>query len=527
MGTPPNPVDPKVPPPPAAFALGATKLRRLTRDEYSNTIRDLLGDASRPGAAFAPDALGEGGFLTGGIVSQVEADQYLETGERLATAASKNTKALAGCDAASGEDACAQRVIELVGKRAYRRPLMAEEVADLTDLYKIAKAGQFDFATRIQFVLTAILQSPNFLYRWEFGKPVAGKPGLNALTAWELASRLSYFVWASMPDEELFARAESGALLDPAELAKQAQRLLASPKSRDSLRAFRNGWLHFIDGGDVAKDTKKWKTWNAATLAALDGETEESIVRAMGAGKDGFAALFTSQQTYGNSVVAKFYGLPEPTVPGMQPLTFAPGNDRAGLLTQGALLARNSGPSATSPVRRGHIVREQLLCSPPPPPPANLNPLPPGENTMASIRQQVIDHQKDPSCSSCHRLIDGFGLALEGFDAVGLVRTMDAGKPIDASGEVAWPNVDAPVKFNGARELGAKLAADATAQRCYTQQMFRFALGRMDGGDVYTIDQLSAAFKASGLDLREVMVALAKSDAFRMRKPQPGEPEAK
>jgi hypothetical protein len=513
------------PPPAGALALGETRLRRLTRDEYNNTVRDLLGDGSRPGLAFAADSLGDGGFVSGGIVSPVEADQYLEAGERLAIEAVKTLGKLLPCDPATGEDACAQRFIQVFGKRAYRRPLAPEEIADLQDLYQYGKTNRFDFPTRIRFVVTAMLQSPSFLYRWEFGRPVPGKPGINALTSWEVASRLSYFAWGSMPDEELFAKAESGALVEGEELAAQARRLLASPRARDAVRAFRNGWLHFIDGGDVPKDVKKFRTWNGAVLAALDRETEEMVARAAAAGPGGFALLLTADHTYANTDVARFYGLPDPGGATFQKVAFPAGSDRSGVLTHGSVLARNAGPSSTSPVRRGHMIREQLLCDPPPPPPANLNPAPPAENAMASIRQQVLDHQKDPACSACHKLIDGFGLALEGFDAVGLVRTVDAGKPIDASGEVSWPGLPGSVRFRGARELGETLAGDATAQRCFARQMFRFAMGRMDDKDGATVDRMLEAFRAARLDVREVMVALVRTDAFRYRKALAGEGE--
>jgi hypothetical protein len=509
------------PAPKAELTLGTTKLRRVTRLEYNNLVRDLLGDTTRPGISFGPDLDGESGFLTGGIVSRVEADQYLDAGERLAAAAVKMLDKLVPCSPTGAEDACASEFIAKFGRRTYRRPLSTEETRDLQDLYDWAKANKFDYATRVQFVLTAMLQSPNFLYRWEFGRAVAGKKDLNALTSYELASRLSFALWGSMPDDDLSRAADAGTLIQPAELEKQARRMLDSPKARDAAASFKNGWLHFIEGGDIQKDPKRFKTWNAVALAAVDAETEEFVVRAVTAGEDALKTLFTADFTWGNEAVAKFYGVAGITGTEVQKIPLGAG--RAGILTQASLLARNSGPSASSPVRRGHMIREQFLCDEPPPPPKDLNPQPPVDNGMMSIRQQVLDHQNQPSCRACHQLMDGFGLALEGFDAVGLVRTMDAGQPIDASGEVLWPGQPAPVRFNGVRELGAKLGADGVSQRCFVQQYFRFALGRKEQNDVGTIDAALDGFKKARFSIRELVVAVVKSDAFRYRKILEGE----
>ncbi len=520
-----NPLDPTkpvIPAPAAAFDLGTTKLRRLTRLEYNNTVRDLLGDSTRPGSSFASDLEGEGGFVTGGIVSQVEADQYLEAGDRLATAAVRDLDKLLPCKPVGVEDACAADFVAKVGRRAYRRPLYADETKDLKDLYDWAKTNKFDFATRIQMILTTMLQSPNFLYRWEFGTPMAGKPRLNVLTSHELASRLSYALWSSMPDDDLFKAADAGLLVKPAEIEAQAVRMLASPKARDSLSRFRSGWLHFIDGADVPKDLKKFKSWSPQMLAALDAENEEFVVRTMMAGADGFSALFTADYSFGGEAAAKFYGVVGVAGTMPQKIAFPPEQDRAGVLTHASFLARNSGPSAPSPVRRGHTVREQFLCDPPPPPPKDLNPVPPTEG-MKTIRQQVLEHQKDPACFGCHQMMDGFGLALEGFDAVGLVRSMDGAQPVNPSGEVLWPGKTTPVSFRGARELGNALAVDTSAQRCFVQQFFRFTMGRQDTDDGFTIDATLDGFKKAKLDIRQLMVALVRSEAFRYRKTLEGE----
>jgi hypothetical protein len=230
--------------------------------------------------------------------------------------------------------------------------------------------------------------------------------------------------------------------------------------------------------------------------------------------------LFTADFTYGDATVAKYYGLTAEGT-GVQKLTFGASSGRSGVLTHAGLLARNAGPSAPSPVRRGHMIREQFLCSKTPPPPPDLNPTPPTENGMKQIREQVLEVQQNPDCGACHKLMDGFGLTLERFDAVGLVRELDAGRPVLTTGEIMGTDFDGVV--DGPRALGEKLAGSEHAGRCFVQQFFRFAMGREDDQDAPAIHDAWEAFKASKQNIRELIVGLVSTEAFRFRKTLDGE----
>ncbi len=493
---------------------GRTPIRRLTRLEYNQTIRDLIGDTRRLGDLFSADALGPSGFSTGGTVSAVEAVDYLEAGERIAEAAMDRLDLLLPCKPqAVGEAACARAFIETFGKRAYRRPLTDEERGSLEALYAAAAREGEPFRGRIRAVLTAMLQSPAFLYRGELGASPKRRPGpLVPLSAYEIASRLSYFLWGTMPDNELFALADAGALTDPAIVERQARRMLGDPRARAAIEQFQAGWLALEYGGELQKDKKRFPAWGDELRVSITAETPRFVQAVILEGDGRFETLLGAQFALVDRPLARLYGLELPPEGVVARAAFDPAAGRAGILTQAFFLAKNASPVATSPTRRGKVLREQLLCQILPPPPPDTDMTPPKPKPNESVREQISEHAIKLACSECHDKIDPLGFALEGFDAIGRKQENDGGKPVDTSGTLEDTDVDGP--FVGARELAALLTKSEVARKCFSRQMFRFALGRLELPGEPSLERAHAAFATSGHNVRELMVALTTTEAF-------------
>lgn len=513
-------------PPPAADApaavgsddacsatMGRSPMRRLTRVEYDNTIQDLLGDASKPAETFPEEevSLGFDDNADALTVSPLLARGYMVASEQIAARAVAKLPTLLGCDPQKdGSDACAKSFIASFGKRAYRRPVDAA-LADA--LFRTFSAGRdaFGFEVGIQLTLQQMLQSPYFLYRVETGIPVTGQPGVAKLDDWEIASRLSYLLWDSMPDDELFAAAADGKLSTKADVAAQARRMLASPRARDAVARFHVQWLDVTDPPED-KDRTAFPTWSPAIAALLQEETRQFTTRLVLDDDGDLAALLGAPYSYMNADLAKFYGVTGPAGRDFEKIALD-GAHRNGVLTQGSVLAVHAHPDQTSPVLRGKFVREQLLCGRLPPPPPNVATNIPTPDPHLTTRERFDQHRKDPACAGCHDLMDPIGYGLETFDAAGLFRTTESGKPIDASGEVTGSDVGA---FRDAADLAKKLGASEDVRACVATQWFRYAYGREESdADACSRDALEAAFAASGYRIRELVVALTQTAAFR------------
>lgn len=494
------------------LSLAPTPLRRLTRTEYDATVRDLLGTTSRPAEAFQDDEA-YGGFESNGIapLSRLLGEQYQAAAEKLANDA--NLTRLLPCDPASGEDACARMFISRFGRRAYRRPLDPAEGERFFAVFREGRALA-DFNAGVRLVITAALQSPAFLYRPEVTPPE--KPGLAtaALSGFELASRLSYFLWSSMPDDELLGLGESGALRTPATLEAQARRLLADPRSVETLRSFARQWLELR--GQPDKDPKIYADFTPGLWSSMRAESMrffEELFR----GDRSLATLLTSPHGFVDATLAQVYGVPAPGGAGLTRVEL-PAAQRSGVLTQAAFLTVQAFPNQGSPIHRGKFVREMLLCQVAPPPPPDLAAMPPGLDPSKPTQQRFEEHRASPMCRTCHELMDPIGYGFQHYDGIGRWQVMDGRFPVDARGEIhATAHSDGP--FVGAVELGRKLATSPDVHRCMAQQFVRFALGRPDdAGEACAIDTLHRRFVAANLDLRELMVAVVGSDLFRLRR---------
>lgn len=421
------------------------------------------------------------------------------------------------CDptAAAGEAACARQVIAAFARKAWRRPVTDAEVTRLAALVDVAHAQGEGFEEGIRLALQAVILSPHFVFRVELDADPTSTVA-HPLNDHELAARLSYFLWSSMPDDALFALADAGRLRDPATLRAQVTRMLADPKARALTDNFAGQWLYTRSLADHDADPARFPAYTPTLRAAFRAETEayfEAFLR-----EDiGMDQFLTAPFTFVDDGLARFYGITAPTGTGLRRVTLT-GDRRGGLLTQASLLTVNSHADRTSPVRRGQWVLNQLMCEPPPPPPGDVMGLPPETIPTGSLRQRFEAHRAEPRCATCHALMDPIGFAFEHFDAVGAWRERDEGFAIDTTGTL--PGTGAA--FDGATALATLLARDARYPRCVTRQWFTYALGR--GPEAYDdddLDTISHDWSAAGMRLRDLVVRIATSEAFTQRRGEP------
>jgi hypothetical protein len=477
------------------------ELRRLTRAEYDHTVRDLLGDESAPARAFVPDEECAG-FRVGLSVSPALFAQYQAAAERIASEI--DVPALSGCEPA--DRACARAFIARFGRRAYRRPLAGDEIDALVAVFD--ETATRTPAAALEVVIGTMLQSPFFLYRVERTDPATQRLG-----AYELASALSYFLWRSMPDDALLDAAERGDLATPEGVEREARRLLDDPRSDDAIASFHEEWLEIGELEIAERDPALFPEFSPELARAMVRETRDFGVRVVR--DDGrFTTLLLSPRTRIDDSLAALYGVEAPEAPWGSEIELGP--ERRGVLTHASVLAAHSHPDQTSPVRRGAFVRARFLCQDVPPPPDDRMVVPPPAGSAATARERLALHRSDPSCAGCHALMDPIGFGFERYDAVGRHRASEGGVAVDASGEVV-ASIDADGAFDGAVELAERLASSRAVSDCYATQWFRFVAGRReDPSERCALDAIRARFAETG-DVRELLVAIATSDAFSDR----------
>lgn len=416
---------------------------------------------------------------------------------------------------------CADQILARLSRRAFRRSVSAEEVRALRQLSETAWQQGDDFVSGLRPALLAVLLSPRFLYRVELDEnPSSLHP--HKLSDFELATRLSYFLWSSMPDDELLRLAEQSRLSSDANVViDQVRRMLDDPKAETLLSRFASQWLS-LDGLDsAAPDRKRFPQYTDELRAEMKQETKlfvREFLPLLGSRELGLHELLTAPLTYLTTDLARYYGIPGPPPEVKWEATQLQGTPRRGLLTQGSVLTMTSYPGRTSPVKRGKWILEQLLCSPPPPPPPGVTTELSTTMSSGSLRQKLEEHRRKPECAGCHKLMDPLGFGLESFDAVGQFRTMDEGLPIDASGELQNGKT-----FSGAEELSSLIAQDPRLMRCAVRKLFTYAIGRAPADtDEGRVEALTSSLSETNGALRQLVLSLILSDAFGSRR---GEPE--
>lgn len=499
----------------------STVLSRLTAAQFNSTVHDLFAPLAVPEQALPAD-VSVGGFdntASAQTPSATLIDAYHTAATAISAAALQNQAQFLGCTPKSPADeaSCASTFLGTFAKKAFRHPLTSTELTNLVGFYTTARTGGADFSTAMSLVVQAILQSPSFLYRVEVGSPVAGQAGTIQLNPYEMASRLSYFLWNTMPDDALFASAAAGELAAPAGIETQARRLLASPRAHAAILNFHSQWLRFDKMNNLVKSPDMFPAFGPAMATAMR-QSAEKFVDSTFFGDGTLSALLTDSHAWVNDVLAPVYGVTAPAGGAMSWVALDP-TQRSGILTNAGLLAGFAHETADSPVLRGVFVLQRLTCSAPPPPPANLSTTPPAADpgTPQTTRQRFANQHEQGTCAGCHRSIDGIGFAFEHYDALGQWRTTDSGLPVDSTGQFAGSG-DLVGTFDGAVELGKKLAASASVRSCVASQWLRYALG-IDSTAVApkALEPMVAALAGSGANMREAVVALVKSDAFRQR----------
>jgi len=409
---------------------------------------------------------------------------------------------------------CAHQVVSSLMEHAYRRPVTDQELASKLNLVSMVRRDGGTFEEGIKLALQAILASPDFLFRIE-KDPAHGIAATNAyrLDDYELASRLSYFLWASMPDDELYRAAKERRLRQPPVLEAQVRRMLADPKSHNLVDNWAAQWLQLRSLGRTKPDPKRFPTVDDELLDAMRHETSlfvEAIIREDRSILDFIDAPFT----YVNGPLARHYGIPGINGEEFQRVALD-GEQRGGVLTQGAILTVSSYPTRTSPPVRGKWVLENLLGAPPPPPPANVPTLNEADlGTQISMKERFEQHRKDPSCSPCHTLMDPIGFGLENYDAAGAWRTREGKFPIDTTGTLPGGRT-----FTGSRGLKEilRLRSDEFV-RNVTVKMLTYALGRgLEGADDATVESIARDVAATNYKFSALVLDVVKSSPFEMR----------
>jgi len=503
---------------------GPATVRRLTRFEWDNSVRDLLGDDSQVAKSFVQEEVAYG-FANNAealSVSPVLAEQYMDAAETVADTAVARLDKILPCDpVAIGENACAFTFIDRFAARAYRRPATADEIKRLRAVYDKARVDG-DFATGIRWVIEVILQSPQFLYRIEPSIAETPQAKVVAVTGYEMASRLSYFLWGTSPDDVLLAAAQTGHLLSETDIAAQAKRMIADPRARQSVANFHAQWLQ-LDAIDTAnKSSEVFPEFDDHVRRSLKRETE-LFVESVFWGDGRLETLMTAPYTFVDERLAIFYGYAMPNTTAFLKAYFPRGR-RGGLLTQGAILAVHAKANQTSPVARGKFVRERILCHELTPPPPTVDTTPPVVDPSKTTRERFAMHTKNSMCAGCHKYTDPIGFAFEHYDAVGRYRETENGLAIDSTATLTDTlDVDGPI--DGAIDLGSRLARSEQVRACVVKQWFRYAYGRKEtDADTCTLATLNKRFAAKNHDMRELLVALTQADPFRFRRVEGASP---
>jgi hypothetical protein len=507
-------------PPAGTPQVGLIGLRRLNRSEYSNTLRDLTGAQKDYTTTFPAENLSFGFDNIGEAltVQPLHVEAYQKNADEVLSAffarpvADPARSRILTCDPNSGR-ACAVSALLRFAQYAYRRPVVEAEVKSLLDLAEDFVTTGGTWADGLKLAFKGVLLSPHFIYRVELDpNPTSKDP--HRLAPFELASRLSYFLWSTMPDEALFVEAQSASLLNDAALSAQVERMLADPRSAALVSNFAGQWLNLRRVEQITPDAAVYPSFDDELRSAMRTEGEMFFAELLREGRP-VSELLTSSFTYVNERLAQHYGLPAPAGAGFERVTLSD-SPRLGVLSQASFLTITSNPTRTSPVKRGKWVLDQLLCSPPPPPPPNID-TNLVETGGLSLRERLEQHRAKEPCKSCHKVMDPIGLSFENYDGIGQYRSQDQFGPIDATGSL--PTSEGDVTFDGAAELVPILAKDERLLGCVAQKVLTYAVGRgFTNDDTATLDAVLAAMNTSNKGLRGLFASVALSEAFRSRR---------
>ena len=510
---------------------GRVTVRRLNRVEYNNTIRDLMRVDFKPAKDFPADDSGYGFDNIGDVLtmSPLLMEKYFTAAEKIAE------KAVVIPDA-DGRIAttpfqrfhfryplspklrrnAAEGFVRTFLTRAYRRPVRTEEVRRMMLLAKQVVDDGGSFEHGIRMAVAATLVSPYFLFRWELDGAPKNPKAIRSLNEHELASRLSYFIWNSMPDDALLELAQRGQLRK--NLSAQIRRMLRDAKAQSLVTSFAGQWLQLRDLETIQPDKRLFGTFNNVIRDDMRRETEMLFAHVMRNNRS-VVDFLDADYTFVNSRLANWYGLKSLRGDEFQRVSLV-GMPRGGVLTHASILTITSDPNRTSPVKRGKYVLENILGTPPPPAPDNVPDLGPSSELKGTLRQQMVEHRENPVCASCHQKMDPIGFAFENFDAIGRWRTLDNGAPINAASQL-----DSGEKFgdvSGFLKILAVRKRELFVQ-CLTEKMLTFAIGRgLEFYDKRAVDGIIKQMERDGFKFETLVIGVAKSLPFDMKRGEEG-----
>lgn len=504
---------------------GRVTVRRLNRSEYNNTIRDLTGLDLRLADSFPSDDVGSGFDNIGDVLSlpPILMEKYLEAAVQVADEVIKDPKTmtrvfpLQPSDPQNMEEvaATAFRNANRFAARAFRRPVTDEEANRLRSLMVRAWEADVSPPEIMGTVITAVLASPNFLFRVEDDAAMAAVDGVRPLNDYELATRLSYFLWSSMPDEVLFDLAQRGELHTPEQLSAQVSRMLADEKAQALVQNFAGQWLQLRDLENMSPDPEMFQSFDDDLRRSMRRETELVFWRIVSENRN-ILELLDADYTYVNRRLAEHYGMADfvsTDDEGSNEWRLVPAIGlRRGIVMHSSILLLTSNPTRTSPVKRGKWILDNLLAEPPPPAPPNVPELGEGEEALGSLRQRMEQHRADPNCAVCHTKMDALGFGLENFDVIGAWRNSDGSEAIDSTGELPGGK-----SFANPVELVRILVEDKNEEfvRCMAAKLLTYSLGRGLGvTDRIHVRRISEQVQASQNRFRTMVEAIVTSPPF-------------
>jgi hypothetical protein len=512
----------------AASAPRLSGMRRLTESEYRNSITDIFGADVTVQGRFEPDRR-IGGLLSASSailsISPAGFEAYAKMADTIAgqVVDAKHRERLIACkpvDGHAADDACAGQVLAQYGLMLFRRPLTAEESAARVKLAREIAGKTNDFYAGLRYGLSSLLAAPDFLFRTEFA--VAGADGKWTLDAYSRASRLSYLLWDSTPDAALLKAAGNGDLNRPEGVAREVDRLMASPRLQTGMRAFYADFLELDT--QVAKDPNFYPKYSDAIATSAREETLHTMVDLTLTQRQDLRDLLTTRKTYINRPLAAVYGVPYNFDSEWVPYEFSAEAQRSGILTQVTFLSLFSHPNRSSPTKRGVALLDIFLCQPTPQPPGDVdfsivndisNP------NLKTVRQRLLAHATNPTCAACHTRSDPIGLALENFDSIGQYRTAENGDAIDASSSLQGK------AFTGAIGLGQALHDNPNFPACFARKMYAYGTGANVGTVTPPVYRpFVTAFTAGNYRVPALIKALATNPQF-FNAPPPAMPAAK
>lgn len=506
---------------PPEFEPADPTLHRLTAAEYRAVVADLTGVQVDPTGLEADTSLH--GFVSVAAseltISPRAAEQFEEASWDVATAVTVDAQrgvAFLGCDPAANRDACFAAFTARFGRLAWRRALTDAEIGQVAGVGVRVADRLRDPWHGARAIVATLLQSPHFLFRVEVGEADPDNPGWRRYTDYEMASRLSFLLWGTSPDEDLLAAAERGELVTEAGLRAQAQRLLDDPRADAQLTSFFVEFLGLERLEVAQKDRDLFPQYNQRLRDSMRREIEQLFI-AIALEERDFREILTSEETWVDADLAAIYGLPH-SGDGVIQAHLNPAEARGGLIGRAGMLTLLSHATLNSPTYRGRFVRSRLLCTDIPPPPEGvIAALEEDREETRTLRERLDQHRADPACSGCHDLMDPLGFPLEHFDPIGRWRDNDNGFPIDATGRLDAVDVD------GAAELGAAVAANPGFSNCVVRRLYRHATGHLEAyEEEVAIIGLDHDFIAGEYRFKALVLALVLSDGFR----KAGDPDA-